>query len=324
MLTAFWEGVTGKVSDRWVQIVAPALVFWSGGLLAWIFHGGAKSIQSAGTRLGHQSAPVQLAVLVAILLWISLSGAVVDRLSLPTLRLLEGYWPAVLSPARKRLAARAGARAAGYRERIQEVAPAALGNGAGEPARPEGDDPSGSEPDESPRSEFISLDRQLHWLPRNGPFQPTTVGNVLRAAEARPQEKYGLDAVIVWPRLWLLLPDPARAEVEAARRGLDLATGACIWGALFVLFTPLAWWAAVVGLAVVIVAYRFWLTWRAAAFADLLDAAFDLYRGQLYEQLRWPLPANPDEERQAGAQMTTYLWRGLTGDKPAFSPPPGP
>jgi hypothetical protein len=72
---------------------------------------------------------------------------------------------------------------------------------------------------------------------------------------------------------------------------------------------------------VIIVAYRFWLTGRATAFADLLDAAFDLYRRRLYEQLRWPLPANPDEERQAGAQMTIYLWRGLGGDEPAFSSP---
>jgi hypothetical protein len=39
----------------------------------------------------------------------------------------------------------------------------------------------------------------------------------------------------------------------------------------------------------------------------------------LYEQLRWPLPANPGEERQTGARMTTYLWRGSAGDEPAFS-----
>lgn len=302
VLTAFWQGIAGKITDRWVQVSAPALVFWSGGLLAWIFHGGVKAIQSAGTRLGHQSVPVQLAVLVAILLWIGLSGAVVDRLSVPVLRLLEGYWPAVLSPAHKRLAARARAKAAVYEQRIQEVAQAAHRDGP-----------------ERSRSEFIALDRRLHWLPRGGPYQPTAVGNVLRAGEARPREKYGLDAVIVWPRLWLLLPDTARAELAAARRGLDLATAACVWGTLFVLFTPLAWWAAVAGLAVAIVAYRFWLTWQAAAFADLLDAAFDLYRGRLYEQLRWPLPANPGEERQAGARMTTYLWRGSAGDEPAFS-----
>jgi hypothetical protein len=306
MLAAFWEDIADKVTDRWAQVTAPALAFWSGALLAWIFHGGTTAIQNAGLKLGHQSAPVQLAVLVVILLWVGLSATVVDRLSMPVLRLLEGYWPPFLMPAHKRLSARAEAKAAGYNQSFQAVAPSALRDGA---------------PDRA-KSEYITLDRQLHWLPRGGPYQPTTVGNVLRAAEARPREKYGLDAVIVWPRLWLLLPDTARAELAAARRALDLATGACIWGALFILFTPLAWWAAALGLAVVIVAYRFWLVSRAIAFADLLDAAFDLYRRLLYEQLHWPLPANPVKEREAGAQLTEYLWRGSAGMSPSPSSTP--
>jgi hypothetical protein len=89
-----------------------------------------------------------------------------------------------------------------------------------------------------------------------------------------------------------------------------------VWGLLFVAFTPLAWWAAVAGVVVAVLAYRFWLRWRAVVFADLLDSAFDLYRGLVYDQLRWPLPADPGEERQAGRLLNEYLWRGLPGRTP--------
>jgi len=53
----------------------------------------------------------------------------------------------------------------------------------------------------------------------------------------------------------------------------------------------------------------------------MLEAAFDLHRAALYQQLRWPLPANPDDEYAQGLLVTQYLWRGLTGTAPEFTPP---
>jgi len=32
------------------------------------------------------------------------------------------------------------------------------------------------------------------------------------------------------------------------------------------------------------------------------------------------LPANPAEEREIGAQLTAYLWRGSDKSKPIFTP----
>jgi len=47
----------------------------------------------------------------------------------------------------------------------------------------------------------------MHTPAESDRHMPTKLGNILRAAELRSKDKYGLDAVICWPRLWLLLPD---------------------------------------------------------------------------------------------------------------------
>ena len=306
MLSSFFGQTGSRLTDRWAGASAGAIVFWTGGLAAWVYHGGFAVLRAEDRSFDRLNAPAQTAIVVAALLAIAISAIVVDRLSPPAIRFLQGYWPAFMSPVRRHLAGRVGARAAAVRQRFRDLAePVAEGTATGEQ-----------------NSEYVRLDRELHWLPSDGSYQPTAIGNILRAAECRPQEKYGLETTIVWPRLWLLLPESARAELTASRRSLDGATVTCLWGVLFVLFTPLAWWAAVIGIAVAAAVYRFWLPWRAVAFADLLDAAFDLYRTLLYQQLRWPFPVSPKAERAIGAQLSVYLWRGLPGDEPAFTSPP--
>jgi hypothetical protein len=150
---------------------------------------------------------------------------------------------------------------------------------------------------------------------------PTRTGNILRAAETRPADKYGLEAVIVWPRLWLVMPDVTRQELGTARASLDASVAAVVWGVLFCGFTPLAWWALPVGVAVAVAAVVWWVPGRAEVFADLVEAAYDLHRSTLYQQLRWPLPANPHQEHQSGQQVTKHLWRGSNETTPEFTPP---
>lgn len=49
---------------------------------------------------------------------------------------------------------------------------------------------------------------------------PTRIGNTIRAGETRPWHWYGLDTVIVWPQLWLVLPQRVCGDVTTARRQL--------------------------------------------------------------------------------------------------------
>src|SRR5262249_8893760 len=60
-------------------------------------------------------------------------------------------------------------------------------------------------------------------FPPDGEPLPTRLGNALRAAESYPgdKERWGLDAAFWWPRLYLILPDSARNQVDDARAALD-------------------------------------------------------------------------------------------------------
>src|ERR1035441_9723016 len=46
---------------------------------------------------------------------------------------------------------------------------------------------------------------------------PTTLGNVLRNAELYPRYRYGMDAVVVWPRLYMVASERALAGIASAR-----------------------------------------------------------------------------------------------------------
>jgi hypothetical protein len=50
---------------------------------------------------------------------------------------------------------------------------------------------------------------------------PTRFGDILRAAEFRPRDKYGLDTTVCWYPLWLLLPAEVKQEISQARLELD-------------------------------------------------------------------------------------------------------
>lgn len=305
MLTSFWQGIGGKLADRWMAVGTPALIFWLGGLLAFAYN--RHGLSALTDRLARWSAPVQVAVLLAALLGVAASGVVVQRLTPPCLRILEGYWWPVLDPVRERLARRRRRKASGDETAAQRLAPYVFGE---EPATA------------AQLLKFARLEHRRRLRPEEADrFMPTRIGNILRAAELRPTRKYGLDAIVVWPRLWLTLSDSTRQELIAARSGLDGAVAASIWGVLFCAFSAWTLWCIHVGLGVAVAAVVGWIPARAEVFGDILEAAYDMNRNALYQQLRWPLPKDPYSERAHGERLTRYLLRGPDEHDPSFTPP---
>ncbi|WP_018504722.1 hypothetical protein [Parafrankia discariae] len=311
MLAAFWQAVGGKLAERAAAVSIPALIFWLGGLAAWTLgQGGPHALSRPARWLDQQTAPTQLAVILMVLLAVSASGVIVSQAATPVLRLLEGYWPGWTEPVRRRLVHRAVTRAAddsaAWQTAYARVHPPAT-------------------PTSKEVADYTRLERRLRRRPSPatpGYFLPTSIGNILRAAERRPLNKYGLDTVVLWPRLWPALPDNTRADILAARTALDSATCAVIWGVLFCAFAPFSVLAVPLGIAVTTVAIVLVIPARAQVFGDLLEAAYDQHRTLLYTQVRWPLPGNPREERENGQRLTAYLWRGSDDTIPVFTRPP--
>jgi hypothetical protein len=168
---------------------------------------------------------------------------------------------------------------------------------------------------------YVQLDWQLKQTPtQSDRLMPTQLGNILRAAECRPLEKYGLESVICFPRLWLLLPTEVKTELTEARARLNTMARVLVWSVLFWVWMVWAWWAIPIGLFSAFLAYR-WLLNAAAIYGDLVESAFDLHHTALYKSLRFPLPKNPTEEQQTGRALTDYLWRGFTEPEPTFENP---
>lgn len=303
----FWEAAGTKLADRWAAVSGPALVFWIGGLLAYAHdHHGVRPFTD---WLGRQRSPVQLLAVALLLLVVAASAVAVQQFVTPTLRFLEGYWPRWFDFLRNPLIARIREKDEADRAEWQRLAQLVLGPGA--------------RPDAETLRRYAEIDRRRQLRPHeSAALMPTRVGNVLRAAESRPGAKYGLDAVTVWPRLWLLLPETTRKELEVTRLALDRGVAASLWGLLFLVFGPWSLWAVPIGLATAAAAVLLITPSRAEVYGQLVDAAFDVHRTVLYEHLRWPLPKHPRDELAHGAVLTSYLSGGSDAVHPRFTLPP--
>jgi hypothetical protein len=225
---------------------------------------------------------------------VGVSALLLQPLQLGLVRLLEGYWPAWAGPFTAR-----GRR----RQRARFDALAAVSAPRPEPPGPE---------------ELIAMGAADAQLRRSFPADPaallpTRLGNVLRAAESRAGEPYGLDAVVAWPRLYPLLSDSVRAVVDDQRDGLDLAARFCaVFAAAAAVSAGLlltaGWWLLVPAACLALA----WLSYRGAvaaavAYGEGIRAAIDLHRFDLLTALRLPLPATLEQERAINEQLSLFL-----------------
>jgi hypothetical protein len=161
----------------------------------------------------------------------------------------------------------------------------------------------------------------------------TRLGNILRASELYPYDRYGLDAALVWPRLYPLLPDAAITGIAQAREALEfllvlsfLATAFGALSGIYLLVVTAPVWLFLVcfwgGLAVAILAYRSSLS-AALLYAEVLRSTFDLYRLTVLTAMRLPAPGNANEERLRWTEVNRLILRNASLPVP-YAPPPAP
>lgn len=136
------------------------------------------------------------------------------------------------------------------------------------------------------------------------PDRPMWMTDRIRAAGERVYHAYGLDLGSLWPRLWLSVPDPVRAELIAAKTRLADDARLCAWGLLYLV--PALWWWP----SLLIAAATCTVSWRRAriscdVLSDLVESGVDLYAGDLAQRLG---VATPDGlTREAGRELTERI-----------------
>jgi hypothetical protein len=169
---------------------------------------------------------------------------------------------------------------------------------------------------ERQRAATAAYQRWRHY-PAEERLLSSALGNALRAAEDDAGQRYGLETVLVWPALYAVLGERARAIVDDQRTQLDVASRLAATLAVTSLLAAgllAGWWpwGVVVPVGLLGVA---WLSYRAAvsaavAYGDGLRLAFDLYRFELLRALRLPLPADSDSELVANRRLSAFLALG--------------
>ncbi len=149
--------------------------------------------------------------------------------------------------------------------------------------------------------------------PADASIMPTRLGNVLRSFEMNAGSQYGLDSLMVVPRLLLVAPANHVDYVNDQRSQLDLAVRmiliSLIASAATVFFLwPYPLWAliGIIPYAIAYLSYRGSVV-AARGYGSALKILIDLNRFTLYEQLHIKVPDSNDEERWTNRQVSLLL-----------------
>lgn len=263
-------------------------------MLAWLVGSGALAGRPDTNRFTAAARDLSGVELLGLSSLVALVAVLAHPFSVQRLRFLEGYWDG--SPAAP-LARIGRIRHRRRRRRLEGIIQ----------AKPRTD---------KELRRWNRASHQLDLYPDESKLLPTRLGNVLRAAESKAGQRYGLDTVTIWPRLYPHLPNPLARALHDTRTQLDTYASLCICflvagvALAAALLTDGPWLA--VPLAAVAVS---WIAYRAATriaikYGEALAVAFDLYRFTMLDGLRYPLPSNLEEELDFNQQLTKFFRSG--------------
>ena len=292
MLGTLFDKVTGLFDSRFVlALLLPVFAFAAGtaALAATMTGWHQASTWWAGLDAARQVA-LGVAAAAAVVVLAVITGTQVVAMT----RVLEGYW-------RSEWVNATLGRLGRWREKKRRARLAAAAE----------------------TSDLGALQSYLAFPPDGEPL-PTRLGNALLAAESYPgdERRWGIDAAFWWPRLYLILPDSARDQVDDARAGLDQLVVLTMLSAAFgvvSLALSCAGLNLTVGLGCAAGAlllsrctYLAAVT-AAGVFGELVRSSYDLFRGDLLGKLGWPMPPTLSAERKLWTALGQQLYgRGTT------------
>lgn len=148
---------------------------------------------------------------------------------------------------------------------------------------------------------------------------PTKVGNIFRAFEEYPQRKYGIQTIVIWPKLLLVLPESDKKHLEEAQGAMMFfLTSSFLSFLLFVESAIASGWMhhfkqgvtvpcvmSAVCLLLSIFFYHNSID-SVLGFGEVVKATFDLRRKHLLESLGLPFNETLQNERKRWEWLSRY------------------
>ncbi|MGW0201128.1 hypothetical protein [Nonomuraea sp. NPDC003201] len=296
-MNSFFQELAKKLAERWVTLLLVpgallAATTWAGIQLGHTLDIArlAQASSAVTTSIARQPGAVQALLIAALLLVTTGVGLAVQALAPVTRLIWLGQWPLL---GRWRVARR--------RTRWQRHVDRRL-----QLAR---DHPGGSRTPEQQHLIDAAADR-ANRISLAQPGRPTWMGDRIHAVERIAQDRYGLDLTFAWPRLWLVLPDSTRTELNAAHTAFAAAVATGTWAWPYLLLGVIWWPAALAGAGIGVTG---WVRARSAV-ADLTalsEAALDLHTRTLAVSLG---VGNPDTAGPItiaeGEKLTSLVRKG--------------
>lgn len=303
--------ITGRLDSRFIlTLFFPSLIFW-GGLT--VVYAADKGLVTLLNQWGAQDAGLQLTQIIIALAWVTFFAYLLSNQLVWLTKQFEGYWEWIPLIGRRLMET----RQKHYQRILAGIDPAA---------------------------DFESIYYAFPFPDEPEEVMPTRLGNILINSERYSYQRYDMDAVLLWPRLYAVLPESFAKTLDGAKTSLDFMLVVSSLSALFAIVTGIyllaaqgAWWLFLLcflgGLVVARLAYRSALE-AAITYGQLIKSAFDLYKGELRKQLGYEQPESLDEERAFWRSFYELIFKGEAGDpealrysgvkKPQPAPPPEP
>ena len=149
--------------------------------------------------------------------------------------------------------------------------------------------------------------------PPDADVLPTMLGNVLRRGERIAGERYALDTISSWPRLYPYVGDKVATEFDSETDGVDASVNLAL---VFIVMSVLGFvafandrWMLIVPVLLVLLAlaaYRAAIS-SARQLGLTMVVAYDLYRFDLIRGLHLELPVTPEAEAERNRVITRFF-----------------
>lgn len=288
MFSNVLQQATGLLERRFLlNAFFPSLIFW--GLLIVVCFAGPSDLTSTAKSFREQEVTGQVFEIIIFIVWVTLFSNVMASQVNNILRFYEGYWNFPFSQFFH------SKGQGSHQAQLQKVK---------------------SQLSSDPAA-YEKIYLGYPW--KSTEVMPTRLGNILKNAELYPKDRYKIDAVLIWPRLYNLLPEHFVQTIAEARSGLDFMLTISSLAGLFallaggyLLLVGAAWWLFLLcfwgGMTISYLAYKSALS-NALLYAQQIKAAFDLYRKELFKQMNLVLPTTLDGEKKQWEELKRFLYQ---------------